>query len=419
MSVLDILAERGFIQQCINQNALEKLMGNSSITYYAGFDPTADSLHIGSLMPIMAMSHLQKAGHRPIAIIGGGTAMIGDPSGKTEMRKFLTAETVESNGKGILAQLQRYLNIDSNSGIFLNNADWLLTLNYISFLRDIGRFFKVNEMIKAESYRMRLEREEGLSFIEFNYQLLQAYDFLKLFQEYKCVLQVGGDDQWGNILAGVDLTRRVESTTVFGLTFPLLTTARGNKMGKTEKGTVWLDAKKTSPYEFYQYWINTDDRDVERFLAYFTFLPIDEVRRLGKLQDKDIRHAKEVLAFEVTKLAHGEEEAKKAQDSSKAAFGGESTNDSVIPTIEVDPEKLKAGVSIIDFLVELNTARGRGEARRLIQQGGISINGDKITSEIAIDLSYVRNNRIDITVGKKRHYKITVTGGQDNERTGL
>ena len=291
-NVFEILQERGFVQQSTNKEALSKLLSENQVTYYVGYDPTASSLHAGSLVPIMAMAHLQRAGHKPIAIIGGGTTMVGDPSGKTQMRQLISRETIESNGIGILAQLKRYLNFNEGSGLFLNNADWLIPLNYIEFLRDIGRHFRVNEMIKVEAYRQRLDREEGLSFIEFNYQLLQAYDFLHLFQQYGCLLQMGGDDQWGNILAGADLIRRMKGDIVHALTFPLLTTASGEKMGKTAGGAIWLDADRTSPYAFYQYWINTDDKDVERFLAYFTFLPMDEVRRLGGLKDADLREAR-------------------------------------------------------------------------------------------------------------------------------
>lgn len=271
MNALSMLKERGFVQQCSDEDMLFKTLADPGVVFYAGFDPTADSLHIGSLVPIMAMAHLQRAGHVPIGLIGGGTTLIGDPSGKTEMRKFLSREEIEQNGRGILSQLKRYLKLEGDKGMFVNNADWLVDLNYIQFLRDIGRYFKVNEMIRAEAYRQRLEREEGLSFIEFNYQLLQAYDYLVLHDRHACHLQIGGDDQWGNILAGKDLIRRMRNADVHALTFPLITTARGQKMGKTEAGAIWLDASKTSPYEFYQYWINVDDRDVGRFLALFTF----------------------------------------------------------------------------------------------------------------------------------------------------
>ena len=338
-NVFETLQERGFVQQCTNEENVSSLLSGDQITYYVGFDPTADSLHAGSLVPIMAMANLQRAGHKPIAIIGGGTTMIGDPTDKTEMRPIISTEQIEKNGASILAQLQRYLDLDNTAGLFLNNAEWLLSLNYIEFLRDIGKHFRVNEMIRAEGYRQRLERELGLSFLEFNYQLLQSYDYLCLFQKYDCVLQLGGDDQWGNILAGVDLVRRIEGKRVHGLTFPLLTTAGGAKMGKTAGGAVWLDPNRTSPYEFYQYWINTDDRDVERFLAYFTFLPMDEVRRLGSLEHDAIREAKAVLAYEATKLAHGKVEADKAQETSRAAFGGGGLDLDAMPTTAISTER--------------------------------------------------------------------------------
>jgi tyrosyl-tRNA synthetase len=357
----------------------------------------------------MAMAHLQRAGHTPIAIIGGGTTMVGDPSGKTEMRQMMSREVIEANGVCLLEQLKRYLDLSDGRGVFLDNTEWLMPLNYIEFLRDIGRHFRVNEMIRAEAYRQRLEREEGLSFIEFNYQLLQAYDFLHLFQKHGCVLQLGGDDQWGNILAGVDLIRRTEGQTVHALTFPLLTTASGEKMGKTAGGAVWLDANRTSPYEFYQYWINTDDRDVERFLAYFTFLPITEVRRLGRLTGAESRNAKEVLAYEVTKLAHGETEAGKARAASHAAFGGEGIDLSAIPTSEVESDRLAEGISIIALFHEVGLATSRGEARRLIQQGGAYINGEQVSGiDAIVTQEDLDGEGIMLRSGKKRHHRVIV-----------
>jgi tyrosyl-tRNA synthetase len=404
-----ILQERGFVQQCTNEAALTRLLSENRVTYYVGYDPTADSLHAGTLLPIMAMAHLQRAGHTPIAIIGGGTTMVGDPGGKTEMRPMMSREAIEANGVCLLAQLKRYLDLSNGRGAFLNNVDWLTSLNYIQFLRDIGRHFRVNEMIRAEAYRQRLEREEGLSFIEFNYQLLQAYDFLHLFDQHSCVLQLGGDDQWGNILAGVDLIRRMEGQTVHALTFPLLTTAGGEKMGKTVGGAVWLDADRTSPYEFYQYWINTDDRDVERFLAYFTFLPITEVRRLGGVTGAESRTAKEVLAYEVTKLAHGTVEAEKAREASHAAFGGEGIDLSAIPTSGIEPDRLAEGISIIDLFHEVGLATSRGEARRLIQQGGAYINGEQVSGiDAIVTQEDLDGEGIMLRSGKKRYHRVTV-----------
>lgn len=409
MNVFETLQERGFVQQCSDEKKLKGLLENSKIVYYVGFDPTADSLHVGSLVPIMAMAHLQRAGHTPIAIIGGGTTLIGDPSGRTEMRKLITREEIESNGVKILEQLKRYLILDGDKGIFLNNADWLVGLNYIDFLRDIGRYFKVNEMIKFEAYKQRLEREEGLSFIEFNYQLLQAYDFLILFERHGCMLQMGGDDQWGNILAGIDLVRRIKSETVFALTFPLIATAQGQKMGKTHSGAIWLDAQKTSPYEFYQYWVNTDDRDVLRFLAYFTFLPMDEVQKFGKLEGAEIRQAKEILAFRVTKLAHGEEEAKKAQAVSNAAFKKAGEDLSALPATVMKRERFVTGVLVSELFFEAGLTSSKAAARRLIEQGGAYINGKKVLSaDMIVKDDSFENNTLLLRFGKKQHHRIMI-----------
>ena len=408
-NVFETLQERGFVQQCTNEENVSSLLSGDQITYYVGFDPTADSLHAGSLVPIMAMANLQRAGHKPIAIIGGGTTMIGDPTDKTEMRPIISTEQIEKNGASILAQLQRYLDLDNTAGLFLNNAEWLLSLNYIEFLRDIGKHFRVNEMIRAEGYRQRLERELGLSFLEFNYQLLQSYDYLCLFQKYDCVLQLGGDDQWGNILAGVDLVRRIEGKRVHGLTFPLLTTAGGAKMGKTAGGAVWLDSNRTSPYEFYQYWINTDDRDVERFLAYFTFLPMDEVRRLGSLEHDAIREAKAVLAYEATKLAHGKVEADKAQETSRAAFGGSGLDLDAMPTTAISTERLNTGIPIMELFHEVGLTTSKSEARRLIQQGGAYINEKQYKAiDVVVDTTLLEEDALLLRAGKKRYHRVVI-----------
>jgi len=408
-NVFETLKERGFIQQCSNEERVASLLAEKQGTYYVGFDATAVSLHAGSLVPIMAMAHLQRAGHTPLAIIGGGTTMIGDPTDKTEMRPMISAEQIEANGAGILEQLQRYLNLDNSAGRFLNNADWLLSLNYIEFLREIGKHFRVNEMIRAEGYRQRLEREMGLSFLEFNYQLLQAYDFLHLFQRYGCTLQLGGDDQWGNILAGVELVRRIEGKRVHAMTFPLLTTASGAKMGKTAGGAVWLDANRTSPYQFYQYWINTDDRDVARFLAYFTFLPMAEVKRLGRLKDEDIREAKAVLAYETTKLAHGAAEADKAQAASRAAFGGGGMHLEAMPTSAIAPNRLHTGIPIMALFHEVGLATSRSEARRLIQQGGAYINEKQYRAiDTVVDANLLEENALLLRAGKKRYHRVVL-----------
>jgi len=335
--------------------------------------------------------------------------MVGDPSGKTEMRKLLTRDEIAVNGRGILGQLQRYLTLDDKAGRFVNNADWLLSLTYVDFLRDIGRFFKVNEMIRAEAYRMRLEREEGLSFIEFNYQLLQAYDFLVLNRQYGCLLQIGGDDQWSNILAGSDLIRKLETKQAYGLTFPLLTTARGEKMGKTAAGAVWLSAERTSPYEFYQYWVNTDDRDVERFLAYFTFLPMDEVRKLGRADGAALNQSKRVLAFEATKLCHGEAAAQKAKADSEALFAGASGDLSAVPTTEMPRGDFAAGVAIVDLLVKTGLADSKNAARRLIAQGGAYLNSTAVSDvNLSVGESAIVDGAILLRQGKKKYHRIVI-----------
>ncbi len=416
------LKQRGFIKQetapvevfdpktheLVKTLSLETLVKNKKLTFYVGFDPTADSLHVGSLMPIMAMSHLQRAGHIPIAIIGGGTTMIGDPSGKTQMRQMLSKEDIDSNGKFLLAQLKRYLSFGEGVGLFLNNADWLLPLNYIQFLRDIGRHFRVNEMIKAEAYKLRLERDEGLSFIEFNYQLLQAYDFLVLYEQHRCTVQMGGDDQWSNILAGIDLIRKVKQGHSHGLTFPLLTTARGQKMGKTETGTVWLDPTKTSPYEFYQYWINSDDRDVEKFLKFFTFLPLDEIAKLCDQGGQQLRIAKEVLAFESTKITHGEEEATKARATSKSLFGGQDGGVSDAPSTTIS--KFEADqMKLVEVLVRIGFSSSKTESAKLMKGGGLYVDNKSVT-DTGIVLSKIMAGEISVLLrkGKKTYHRVII-----------
>jgi tyrosyl-tRNA synthetase len=389
-NVYDELKERGFVAQVSDEEAVRKMLAAERVTFYVGFDSTATSLHAGSLVPIMAMVHLRRAGHRAIAVVGSGTTMVGDPSGKTEMRQMLEEATIRAQGQAILIQLARYLHFDGTSAIAVDNADWLLPLPYISFLRDIGRHFSVNRMLAAEAYKLRLEK--GLSFIEFNYQLLQAYDFLTLFREYHCTLQMGGDDQWGNILAGVDLIRRVEGGTAEALTFPLLTTASGAKMGKTAQGAVWLDGALFSPYDFYQYWVNCDDRDVGRFLRIFTLLPLDEIRRLEELKDSGINEAKRVLAFEATKITHGELEAEKARQAAAAAFGGKTVSPgaidgqftagdvTVLPTTAVPRSRLEAGIAPAGLFTEVGLTPSRKEAKRMIEQGGLYVNEERIDS---------------------------------------
>ncbi|MBI5440738.1 MAG: tyrosine--tRNA ligase [Deltaproteobacteria bacterium] len=397
--VLDTLAERGFLEQYTDETALREVLRRPT-TCYIGFDPTASSFHVGSLVPIMALAHMERAGHRPIALVGGGTGLIGDPSGKTELRKLLTLEDIEANAQGLKGQLARFLNFEGGA-LLMNNAEWLVPLNYIEFLRDIGVHFSVNRMLAAESYRQRLET--GLNFIEFNYMLLQAYDYLVLNQRLGCAIQMGGNDQWGNILAGVDLIRRVEGKEVHAITFPLLTTSSGAKMGKTAQGAIWLDAARTRPYDFYQFWINTEDPDVERFLGLFTFLPMEEVRRLGALRDAELRVAKEVLAYEVTKLVHGVDEAAKARSASRALFAGEGALDSV-PTFQVAADRLGEGIEAFVLFAAAGLAKSRGEARRLIEQGGASVNGDPIaTIDRKIGAADLKDGAILLRAGKKKY----------------
>lgn len=380
-NIYDILLERGYIKQLTHEEEIKDLLGKEKVTFYIGFDPTADSLHVGHFLQMMVMAHMQRAGHRPIALIGGGTGMIGDPSGKSDMRKMLTKEDIEHNCNCFKKQMESFIDFSDGKAIMVNNADWLLNLNYVSFIREIGVHFSVNKMLSAECFKQRLEK--GLSFLEFNYMLMQGYDFLELNRRYGCVMELGGDDQWSNILAGVDLIRRKESKPAYGMTFTLLTNSEGKKMGKTEKGAVWLDKDKTSPYEFYQYWRNVNDADVEKCLALLTFLPMDEVRRLGSLKDAEINEAKKVLAYEVTKLIHGEEEAEKARTAAEALFGA-GRDMSNVPTAEITKEMLNT--SLLDILVAVNIIPSKGEGKRLIQQGGLSINDVKV-SDINAKLS--------------------------------
>ena len=404
-NVFDIFETRGFIEQVTDKESVRKLLKNS-ITCYIGFDPTAKSFHIGSLLPIMSLVHMQTAGHRPIAVIGGGTGLVGDPSGKMEMRPIMTREEIDINAEALKSQLSRFIDFSNENAIMVNNADWLTGLGYIDFLRDIGRHFSVNRMLAAESYRAKLET--GLNFIEFNYMLLQAYDFWYLFKYYDCRLQMGGNDQWGNILAGTDLIRRLDSDTAHGLTFPLLTTSSGIKMGKTHKGAVWLDPELTSPYEYYQYWINQDDRNVERFLALFTVLPLDEVRRLGALKGSDIRSAKEVLAYETTKLCHGQKEAEMAQKAARQLFGSDKSESSKsTPSYSVSREELAKGVPAYILFEKAGLCKTRGEARRLISHGGGYLNDLRIESfDQTINSSALKNDSLLIRAGKKRYMRI-------------
>ena len=397
--VFEELMERGYIEQ-ITHEEIKDVLDNSSIPFYIGFDPTADSLHVGHFVSMMVASHMQKAGHKPIILIGGGTATIGDPSGKTDMRRMMSREEINHNVECFKKQLSKFISFEGDNGaIIVNNADWLLKLNFVEFMRDIGSLFSVNKMLAAECYKQRMER--GLTFFELGYMLMQSYDFLHLYNTYGCKLQMGGNDQWSNILGGVDLIRRIGHSDSFGLTFKLLTTKEGKKMGKTEKGALWLDANKTSPYEFYQYWRNIDDADVKKVLSLLTFLPMDEVNRLSGLKDEQINEAKKVAAFEITKLIHGEEEAKKAEESAKALFEGQGSLENM-PT-----SKVEENISILDAIITAGMAPSKGQARTLISQGGITLNDEKIS-----DVNYVlsdddfKDGYAILRKGKKVYHKL-------------
>lgn len=405
MSVYDVLAERGFLKQVSHEEEIRELLEKEKITFYIGFDPTADSLHVGHFIALMAMSHMQKAGHRPIVLLGGGTGMVGDPSGKDEMRKMLTPEFIAHNIACFKKQMSRFIDFSDDKAIMVNNADWLLDLNYIKLLREVGVHFSVNRMLTAECFKKRLER--GLSFFEFNYMIMQAYDFWMLNKKYGCIMEMGGDDQWSNMLAGVELIRRKEQKPAFCMTCKLLTTSDGRKMGKTEKGALWLDPEKTSPYDFYQYWRNVDDSDVENCLALLTFLPMDEVRRLGSLKDSAINEAKKVLAYEVTKLVHGEEEAEKAKQAAEALFGGGGAMTDV-PTFNLTAEQ--ANAKLIDVLTAAKVFSSKREARQMVQQGGLYI-GDTAVSDAEMQLSpemFDSDKSLLVRKGKKKYYRLLI-----------
>ena len=416
-NVLDIFLERGFIEKTTDEEGIRKQLEQPSVCYI-GFDPTASSLHTGSLEPIMSLAHMQRCGHRPLVVVGGGTGLVGDPSGKTEMRKVMSGEQVDANASALRTQLSRYLDFGEGKAVLVNNADWLKSLGYLDFLRDFGRHFSVNRMLTAESYRLRLEQESGLSFIEFNYMLLQAYDFWYLHKNYGCAIQMGGADQWGNICAGIELTRRLEGAQVYGITFPLLTNRSGAKMGKTASGAVWLDPDRTSPYEFYQYWINVDDEDVGRFLALFTFLPMDEVRRLGNRKQEALREAKQTLAFEATRITHSEEDARKAQEASARLFGstggggkapGRTTG---VPTTEIEVQRLEEGVPAWQIFHEVGLCSSRAEARRLIQQGGGYVNEERLAAfDRKIGKEDLDGKNIFLRAGKKRFHRLRIKSG--------
>lgn len=405
-NVFDVLKERGLIAQTTHENEIRELLGKEKVSFYIGFDPTADSLHVGHFLQMVVMRHMQNFGHRPIALVGGGTGHIGDPSGRTDMRQMMTSEVINHNCECFKKQLSSVVDFSDGKAIMVNNADWLLNLNYVEFIRDIGSCFSVNQMLTAECFKQRLEK--GLSFLEFNYMLMQSYDFLMLARNYECKMQLGGDDQWSNILGGIDLNRRKDKRQVYGMTFTLLTNSEGKKMGKTAKGAVWLDPAKTSPYEFYQYWRNVDDADVCKCMKLLTFVPMEEIREYEKLEGSALNEAKARLAYEVTKLVHGEEEAQKADAAAKAVFSG-AGDDSNMPTAEVSAEELGGGMPVLDLLTKAGFIPSKGEGRRLIQQNGLSINDKKIADiNTVITAADFTDDKLIAKKGKKSFLKIVL-----------
>lgn len=403
-NVYDVLNERGFIEQATHEDEIRELLGKESVTFYIGFDPTADSLHLGHFIQVMVMMHMQKAGHKPVAVLGGGTAMVGDPTGKTEMRKMLTEENINDNIESIKDQIRKYVDVEGDNGHLVNNAEWLTDLNYINFLRDIGVHFSVNRMLTAECFKSRMEK--GLSFLEFNYMLMQSYDFLELYRRYDCKLQLGGNDQWSNIINGVDLIRRKEQGSAYGLTFKLLTTSEGKKMGKTESGAIWIDPEKTTPYDMYQYLRNIADADVENALALLTFLPMDEVKRLGSLEGKEINKAKEVLAFEFTKIVHGEKEAKKAEKAAKALFKS-GAEEGAIPSTEISADEFEEGYWIVHLLKEVGLTSSNSEGKRLVKQGGAYINDEQVQSfKYNVTVDDFEDGKLTLRKGKKTYHQV-------------
>ena len=405
MSVFDVLQERGFIAQVSHEEEIRELLEKEKITFYIGFDPTADSLHVGHFIALMAMAHMQRAGHRPIALLGGGTGMIGDPSGKDDMRKMLTPEFINHNIECFKKQMSKFIDFSDGKALMVNNGDWLLSLNYVNMLREVGTHFTVNHMLAAECYKKRWDK--GLTFFEFNYMIMQAYDFYKLHKDYNCIMEMGGDDQWSNMLAGVELIRRKDQKPAFCMTCKLLTTSDGRKMGKTDKGALWLDPEKCSPYDFYQYWRNVDDADVEKCLALLTFLPMDEVRRLGAYKDEKINEAKKVLAYEVTKLIHGQEEADKAVKATEALFGGGADLEHV-PTLEITEADKTA--KLVDLLTAQKVFSSKREARQMIAQRGLYLNNEVVEDpELALTPElFAEDGGVLIRKGKKKYFRIVV-----------
>ncbi|MBR5912799.1 MAG: tyrosine--tRNA ligase [Selenomonadaceae bacterium] len=402
MNVFDTLKERGFIAQCTDEDAVRKLLGEKSVTFYIGFDPTADSLHAGHFIALMVMAHMQRAGHRPICLVGGGTGTVGDPSGRSDLRKVLTDEMIEHNCECFKKQISRFIDFKDGKALMVNNGDWLRKLNYIELLREVGAHFTVNRMLTAECYKQRWEK--GLTFLEFNYMVMQAYDFYKLNKDFNCEMELGGDDQWSNIIAGVELTRRKTGRAVYGLTNKLLTKSDGSKMGKTAGGALWLDAEKVSPYDFYQYWRNVDDADVKTCLSLLTFLPMDEVNRLSALKDSEINEAKKILAYEVTKLVHGEDAAKNAAKSAAEIFAGQSSEN--MPSVEISNA---IGKKLLDVLAENKIIESKSEGRRLISQNGLTLNDEKVLdADLILTEKDFSNGAAIIRKGKKKFYKLVI-----------
>ena len=408
MGLYEELKNRGMIAQVTDEDAVRDLLNNEKATFYIGFDPTADSLHIGHFIQLKVMAHMQRAGHRPIAVFGGGTARVGDPSGKDSMRKMLSREEIEGNIERFKKQMSRFIDTSDGKAIFVNNGDWLNDLNYIDFLREVGPHFTVNRMLAAECYKIRMET--GLTFLEFNYMIMQSYDFYRLFTDYGCKLELGGDDQWSNIIGGVELVRRKAGAEVYGLTFKLLLTSEGKKMGKTEKGALWLDPEKTSPYDFYQYFRNVGDADVINCMKMLTFMDLDDIADYEKLEGADLNRAKERLAYEVTALIHGEEEAKKCEEAAKSVFGGGGSSENMPSTVIPSDLFSDGKVSVIDMLTVSGLAPSKGEARRLIQQGGIVVGGEKVTAiDKVVDKSdFESTDGVIVKKGKKTYHKFTV-----------
>ncbi|MGN0183406.1 MAG: tyrosine--tRNA ligase [Candidatus Ornithomonoglobus sp.] len=400
-NVFDVLKERGLIAQCTHEDEIRELLGKEKVTFYIGFDPTADSLHVGHFLQMVVMRHMQLHGHRPIALVGGGTAHVGDPSGRTDMRQMMTKEIIDHNAECFKGQLSSVVDFSDGKALMVNNADWLLNLNYVEFLRDIGACFSVNKMLTAECFKQRLEK--GLSFLEFNYMLMQSYDFLMLSRKYDCKLELGGDDQWSNILGGLELNRRKDNRQVYGMTFTLLTNSEGKKMGKTQSGAVWLDPKKTTPYEFYQYWVNVQDADVIKCLKMLTFVPMDEIRQMEKWEGADLNKAKRILAYEVTKLVHGEAEAEKAKATAEAVFAGGGVSDDMPTTVIADV----VGMGVLDMIAQTGIVKSKGEARRTIQQNGLSINDVKYTDVNGVVTEDMLTDKgIIIRKGKKVFHRV-------------